>query len=81
MSVQDQIVDTLKTVQDAVIDSVRQAADTAEGFAPDLSFIPYADEAAAFAGRIYELQKDFVVTLLDAVKPLVGAGTSTNAES
>lgn len=81
MSVQDQIVDTLKTVQDAVIDSVRQTAETVEGFAPDLSFVPFADEAAAFAGRIYDMQKDFVVTLLDAAKPLVGATKPADTEA
>ena len=81
MSVQDQIVDTLKTVQDAVIDSVRQAAETVEAFAPDLSSMPYAEEATRLAGRVYDLQKDFVTSLLDAAKPLVGAGTSADTEA
>ena len=72
-SVQDQIVDSLKSVFDTVVDTVRQAADTAEAFVPDLSSIPFADEAAELAGRVYDLQKDFVANLLDAAKPFVGA--------
>ena len=89
-TVQEQIIDGLKFVQDAVVDAVRQTAETLEGFVPDLSFLPFADlvpdpakaadDAIRFAGKVYDLQKDFALSIVDAARPLVGA-TADRAEA
>ena len=87
-TVQEQIVSALETVQGAVVDGVRTTAETLEGFVPDLSFLPLpdpskvADDAIRFAGRIYDIQKDFALSLVDAARPLVSTSAgSDSAES
>ncbi|MHB1924249.1 MAG: hypothetical protein ACYCSJ_06135 [Acidimicrobiales bacterium] len=62
--IQDQVLDFVKTGQEAVIDAVRNLSSTVEG-----------DSAFGFAGKVLEIQHGFFTQVLGAVTP----GTSVPA--
>ncbi|MHB1444155.1 MAG: hypothetical protein ACYCTI_01935 [Acidimicrobiales bacterium] len=83
--IQDQVLDFVKTGQEAVIDAVRNISSTVEGVLPGAAKsglaanIPVATEAVdsafGFAGKVLEAQHGFVTQVLGAVTP----GTSAPA--
>jgi len=83
--IQDQVLEFVKTGQEAVIDAVRNLSSTVEGVLPEAAKtglatnIPVATEAVdtafGFAGKVLEAQHGFVTQVLGAVTP----GTSAPA--
>ena len=75
--VEDQIIETLATLQKPVVEVVRTLTEKAEGYVPEgtrTEVLPPLDELIvsqfAFAERMLANQKAFVNALLDAIKPL-----------
>jgi len=80
VKVQDQILETLASIQKPVVDAVTKLADKAESVVPEVPGVPGADRLPtvdelivnqfAFAEKVLELQKDFTNELIKAVKPV-----------
>ena len=87
-SVQDQVLDLLKTVQEPTVDAVERVVETVEGFLPDdrpaLPFVDSLpkpaesiDKAFGYAEQFVDGQHDFVKAILanqrDFAKAIVSA--------
>ena len=77
--IEDQVVETVSKLQEPVISSVRRAVELVEGVVPDLNVprpqaLPSAreivDNQFDFVSRLLELNHQFVLAILEAVKPL-----------
>ena len=82
-SLEDQILETVKQGQEAVVKAVRTWADASKNLIPDLPPLPFADQlpatseivenAFAFADKLLASQREFAAAILDAAKPVFGA--------
>jgi hypothetical protein len=82
-SLEDQVLETVKQGQEAVVKAVRTWADASKSLIPDLPPLPFADQlpntteivenAFAFADKLLASQREFVAAILDAAKPAYGA--------
>jgi hypothetical protein len=82
-SVENQVLDTVKQGQDAIVKAVRTWADASKNVIPDLPALPYADQlpatselvenAFAFCDKILASQREFAAAILEAAKPVYGA--------
>src|ERR671925_661534 len=82
-SLEDQVLESVKQGQEAVVKAVRTWADASKNLIPDLPPLPFADQlpnttevvenAFAFADKLLASQREFVAAVLDAVKPVYGA--------
>jgi hypothetical protein len=78
-TVQDQILGALTSIEGAVVDAVRAAAERAEPVVPDVPSTvatqasDIADNAFSFAEQLLKNQREFVGKLLDATGPLYGS--------
>ena len=82
-SLEDQVLETVKQGQEAVVKAVRTWADASKSLIPDLPPLPFADQlpntteivenAFAFADKLLASQREFVAAILDAAKPVYGA--------
>jgi hypothetical protein len=80
---EDQVLETVKQGQEAVVKAVRTWADATKSLIPDLPPLPFADQLPntseiventfAFADKLLASQREFVAAVLDAVKPVYGA--------
>ena len=80
---EDQVLETVKQGQEAVVKAVRTWADASKNLIPDLPPLPFADQLPntseiventfAFADKLLASQREFVAAILDAVKPVYGA--------
>ena len=80
---EDQVLETVKQGQEAVVKAVRTWADASKSLIPDLPPLPCADQLPntsdiientfAFADKLLASQREFVAAILDAVKPVYGA--------
>jgi hypothetical protein len=80
VKVQDQILETLASIQKPVLEAVTKLADKAESVVPEVPSVPGADRLPtvdelivnqfAFAEKVLTLQKDFTAELIKAVKPV-----------
>ena len=80
VKVQDQILETLASIQKPVVDAVKKLAERAESVVPEVPAVPGSDKLPAvdelivnqfsFAEKLLTQQKDFTNALLDAVKPV-----------
>ena len=80
---EDQVLETVKQGQEAIVKAVRTWADASKNLIPDLPPLPFADQlpnttqivenAFAFADRLLASQREFVAAILDAAKPVYGA--------
>jgi hypothetical protein len=78
--VQDQIIETLASIQKPVVDLVKKVAERAESVVPEVPAVPGSDRLPtvdelivtqfAFAEKLLSQQKDFTNALLAAVKPV-----------
>jgi len=83
VSLEDQVLETVKQGQEAVVKAVRTWADASKSLIPDLPPLPFADQlpntteivenAFAFADKLLASQREFVAAILDAAKPVYGA--------
>lgn len=77
---QTKLLDTIESVQEPVVDVVKQVADKVEGRVPELPAVPGADKLPPagefidaqfdFAVKVLDQQRAFVQALLDAVRPV-----------
>jgi hypothetical protein len=90
VKVQDQILETLASIQKPLVDAVTKLADRAETVVPEVPAVPGADRLPtvdelivnqfAFAEKILTQQKDFTAELIKAVKPVSSKLTSVDAK-
>lgn len=86
-TVQDQVLETVKTTQGIVLEAVRTAAEAMSSVLPDLPNLPFADAlpkpedvlegSYLFTTAVLETQHNFAKEVLAATAPLRGA-TSAN---
>ena len=82
-SVEDQVLETVKQGQEAIVKAVRTWADASKSLIPDLPPLPFADQlpntsqlvenAFAFCDKLIASQREFAAAVLDAAKPVLGA--------
>jgi hypothetical protein len=82
-SVEDQVLETVKQGQEAIVKAVRTWADASKNLIPDLPALPFADQlpntsqlvenAFAFADKLMASQREFATAILEAAKPVLGA--------
>lgn len=80
VKVQDQILDTLASIQKPVVEAVKKLADRAEDLVPEVPAVPGSDRIPTvnelianqfvFAEKVLAQQKSFTTDLLKAVKPV-----------
>jgi hypothetical protein len=80
---EDQVLETVKQGQEAIVKAVRTWADASKNLIPDLPALPFADQlpntsemvesAFAFVDKIMASQREFAAAILDAAKPALGA--------
>jgi hypothetical protein len=80
---EDQVLETVKQGQEAIVKAVRTWADASKSLIPDLPPLPFADQlpntteivenAFAFADKLLASQREFVAAVLEAAKPVYGA--------
>jgi hypothetical protein len=80
---EEQVLETVKQGQEAIVKAVRTWADASKNLIPDLPPLPFADQlpnaselvenAFAFADKILASQREFAAAILDAAKPVLGA--------
>ena len=83
-SLEDQVLETVKQGQEAIVKAVRTWADASKNLIPDLPPMPFADQlpgtteivegAFAFCDKLLAAQREFAAAILDAAKPVLGAG-------
>jgi hypothetical protein len=82
-SLEDQVLETVKQGQEAIVKAVRTWADASKNLIPDLPPLPFADQLPnvtelvengfAFADKLIASQREFASAILDAAKPVYGA--------
>jgi hypothetical protein len=80
---EEQVLETVKQGQEAIVKAVRTWADASKNLIPDLPPLPFADQipntsefvesAFAFVDKIMASQREFAAAILDAAKPVLGA--------
>jgi hypothetical protein len=82
-SLEDQVLETVKQGQEAIVKAVRTWADASKNLIPDLPPLPFSDQlpattdivesAFAFCDKMIASQREFAAAILDAAKPVFGA--------
>ena len=82
-SLEDQVLETVKQGQEAIVKAVQTWADASKNLIPDLPALPFADQLPnvtelvengfAFADKLIASQREFAAAVLDAAKPVYGA--------
>ena len=82
-SLEEQVFESVKQGQEAIVKAVRTWADASKNLIPDLPALPFADQvpatselvenAFAFCDKILASQREFAAAILDAAKPVFGA--------
>jgi hypothetical protein len=80
---EEQVLETVKQGQEAIVKAVRTWADASKNLIPDLPPLPFADQipnvselvesSFAFADKLIASQREFAAAILDAAKPVFGA--------
>jgi hypothetical protein len=80
---EDQVLETVKQGQEAIVKAVRTWADASKNLIPDLPPLPFADQLPnmselvqngfAFADKLIASQREFAAAVLEAAKPVFGA--------
>jgi hypothetical protein len=80
---EEQVLETVKQGQEAIVKAVRTWADASKNLIPDLPPLPFSDQlpntsemvenAFALCDRILASQREFAAAILDAAKPVLGA--------
>jgi hypothetical protein len=79
-SLEDQVLESVKQGQEAIVKAVRTWADASKNLIPDLPALPFSDQvpatselvenAFAFCDKILASQREFAAAILDAAKPV-----------
>ena len=82
-SLEDQVLETVKQGQEAILKAVRTWADASKNLIPELPPLPFADQvpgtvdlvenAFAFCDKVLASQREFASAILEAAKPVFGA--------
>ena len=83
VSLEDQVLETVKQGQEAIVKAVRTWADASKNLIPDLPPLPFADQLPnvselvesgfAFADKLIASQREFANAILEAAKPVYSA--------
>jgi hypothetical protein len=90
-ALEDQVLETVRQSQEAVVKAVQTWAEVGKNLVPDLPPMPFADQlpatadlvenAFAFADKLIASQREFASALLDAAKPVLGAAKEQPAKA
>jgi hypothetical protein len=82
-ALEDQVLETVRQSQEAVVKAVQTWADAGKSLIPELPPLPFADQlpntadmvenAFNFADRLLATQRQFAAAILDAARPVLGA--------
>src|ERR671926_1215464 len=77
---EDQVLETVKQGQEAIVKAVRTWADASKNLIPDLPPLPFAyqlpnvselvENGFAFADKLIASQREFAAAILEAAKPV-----------
>lgn len=80
-ALEDQVLETVRQSQEAVVKAVKTWADAGKNLVPDLPALPFADQlpntvdlvenAFAFADKMLAAQREFAAAVLEAAKPVL----------
>jgi hypothetical protein len=81
-ALEDQVLETVRQSQEAVVKAVKTWAEAGKSIVPDLPPLPFADQlpntvdivenAFDFADKLLAAQRDFAAAVLEAAKPVLG---------
>ncbi|MGH2650867.1 MAG: hypothetical protein ACRDHK_06610 [Actinomycetota bacterium] len=93
-ALEDQVLETVRQSQEAVVKAVKTWAEAGKSIVPDLPPLPFADQlpntvdivenAFNFADKLLAVQREFAAAILEAAKPVLGkaeAPKTTNSRS
>lgn len=93
-ALEDQVLETVRQSQEAVVKAVKTWAEAGKGIVPDLPPLPFADQlpntvdivenAFDFADKLLAAQREFAAAVLEAAKPVFGkaeTAKTTNSRS
>ena len=82
-ALEDQVLETVRQSQEAVVKAVATWAEAGKSLIPELPPLPFSDQlpntvdmvenAFNFADRLLATQRQFAAAVLDAAKPVLGA--------
>jgi hypothetical protein len=92
-ALEDQVLETVRQSQEAVVKAVKTWAEAGKSLVPDLPPLPFADQlpntvdivenAFDFADKLLAAQRDFAAAVLEAARPVIGKAdtpkTTTNS--
>ncbi|MGH8974457.1 MAG: hypothetical protein ACRD0C_14810 [Acidimicrobiia bacterium] len=81
-ALEDQVLETVRQSQEAVVKAVKTWAEAGKSLVPDLPPLPFADQlpntvdivenAFDFADKLLAAQRDFAAAVLEAARPVIG---------
>ena len=81
-ALEDQVLETVRQSQEAVVKAVKTWAEAGKSMVPDLPPLPFADQlpntvdivenAFDFADKLLAAQRDFAAAVLEAARPVIG---------
>jgi hypothetical protein len=81
-ALEDQVLETVKQTQEAVVKAVQTWAEAGKNIVPELPPLPFSDQlpaaseivenAFAFADRLLKAQREFATAVIEAAKPVLG---------
>lgn len=90
-ALEDQVLETVRQSQEAVVKAVQTWAEAGKSIVPDLPPLPFADQlpntvdmvenAFNFADKLLAAQREFAAAILNAAKPVLGKVDSAKTNS
>jgi hypothetical protein len=90
-ALEDQVLETVKQTQDAVVKAVQTWAEAGKNIVPELPPLPFSDQlpaaheivenAFAFADRLLKVQREFANAVIEAAKPVLGEKNGAPAKA
>ncbi len=90
-ALEDQVLETVRQSQEAVVKAVKTWAEAGKSIVPDLPPLPFADQlpntvdivenAFEFADKLLAAQRDFAAAVLEAAKPVIGKAETPKTNS
>jgi cell division septum initiation protein DivIVA len=88
-ALEDQVLETVKQTQDAVLKAVQTWAEAGKNIVPELPPLPFSDQLPAaheivenafqFADRLLKAQREFANAVLEAAKPVLATKNGSPA--
>lgn len=90
-ALEDQVLETVRQSQEAVVKAVKTWAEAGKSIVPDLPPLPFADQlpntvdivenAFDFADKLLAAQRDFAAAVLEAARPVLSNGKAKATNS